>query len=182
MKHESPLDPLLKQINSALPLSAGLKECLSKFTNIRYYPRDFVFVKLGDVLHGMAMILKGMTYAGGEKSRWMATEGHLLTPAYKNGRDIIAQWNITVLEDSFVAFIQYPDIIKIIKEFPGFEKAIQTMQVKYNENIAFHDNLAMKTSFTEKLQAIRVQYPGPENKAEQNRIARYLGITAEEYN
>lgn len=185
MKHETPLDPLLKQISSTMPVTKALEESLAGVTSIRYYPQGFVLVKAGETVQSLAVMLKGMAHAssaesGNETSHWFATESHLLTPAVKNGQDIIAPHNVTVLEDSFIAFIAYTDLNKIIQQEPGFARAVQNMQVKYNNNISLREDL-MKKDTRQKMRSFAEQYPGLQHKAHIHRIARYLDITPAEY-
>jgi CRP-like cAMP-binding protein len=186
MKHESPLDPLLKQISNCLPLSAAVKECLSEYTNIRYYPRHFVFQKPGELVSGLCMLLKGFAVAGDNEagtgiSYWFASEGQLLTPAVKNGRDSNAHYNITVLEDSFIAFITYEHLAKITEAFPAFANAIHEMQAKYNINTGFRENLLKHNNVSERLRFFQLAYPGLENRIESSRITSYLSISQNEY-
>lgn len=185
MKNETPLEPLLKQISSAVPVTRALQESLSGFTNIRYYPQDFILIKAGEVVRGLTVMLKGVAHASGKESGndtsyWFATESHLLTPAVKNGRDIIAAHDVTVLEDSFIAFITYADISRMVQEMPDFARAVQSMQVKYNNNISFREGIKKQDS-TQKLRSLKEQHPGLEHRASPMRITNYLDITPEEF-
>ncbi len=186
MKHESPLDPLLKQISSSMLLSAGLKERLSEFTNIRYYPRQFVVLKKGEMVNGVYIMLKGLAHATADAgaaavSSWFATEGHLLTPAYKNGRDIIVEQPVTVLEDSFIAYILYADMARITHEYPDFSRAIATMQQRYTSNQAFRAHL-LQAPDEDRLRQVHTQYPGLYNRVEQARVAAFLDMNVARYN
>jgi hypothetical protein len=186
MKHESPLDPLLKQIGHCLPLGTALKECLSEYTNIRYYPRHFVFQKPGELVNGLSMVLKGFAVTGDPgmgtgTSLWFASEGQLLTPAVKNNRDLYAHHHITILEDSFIAFIAYEDLVKITGLFPDFATAINEMQAKHNINTGFRENLLKHDNAPERLRFFQMAYPGLESRTELSRITSYLNISNHEY-
>lgn len=185
MKNESPLEPLLKQIGGAMTVTKALEESLAGVANIRYYPQGFVLVKAGEVVQSLAVMLKGMAHAsssetGTETSYWFATESHLLTPAVKNGRDIIAPHNVTILEDSFIAFIPYTELNKIIHQEPGFARAVQQLQEKYNNNIALREYLK-KQDARQRMRSLTEHFPGLQHKAHIRRMASYLEITPEEY-
>lgn len=183
MKNESPLDPLLKLIGSVIPVTPDMEACLSGLTSIRYYPRDFVLARAGETIPGLSVMLKGLAHASGTEngaptSYWFAAEGQLLAPAVKNGRDIIAPNQVTVLEDSFIAFIPYPVLNSLAGTAAAqdFSKVIQYLQQQYNANLALREAVR-KQEAAQRLRSLQHYYPRLEHRAGATLVAAYLGLT-----
>ncbi|MFZ6014004.1 MAG: Crp/Fnr family transcriptional regulator [Bacteroidota bacterium] len=176
---------ILQSVSRHIQLSKDEMEVFTSILKPRKLKKRQYLLQAGDVCRFEHFINKGCLRAymvndkGQEHNVMFGIEGWWISDLYSFLTDTPATLHIEALEDSEVFCIEKPDVERLYREVPKFERFFRI--ILQNAFIASQQRILAEISQTaeERYNAFVKKYPAFEQRIPQNQIASYLGITPE---
>lgn len=179
--HERLVESILNKVNFSVE---ELEQLKSFFIPKKIRKRQYI-LNAGDSCQYITFVEKGLLRSftadddGQEYVVQFAIEGWWITDMASFVSGEAALYNIEALEDSEVLNLSRPAMDEMINRHPGMERYFRLLM--QNNIVALQRRAVayMSLSAEEKYLKLMEVYPGIMNRAPQQQIASYLGITPE---
>ena len=175
---------LLKGINQIYPVSAALKQDLSKFISIEKVRRKTHLLKEGQIFKRMYFIENGIARAyyyeeDKEITSWFMKEGDFIISVHSFYKQMPSRENIEVLEEAVLASISYQDLHSLYLKHLEFN-IIGRVLTEHYYSLSEERLFAMRQmTAKQRFDFFIENYPGIITRVPLKQVASFLRMTPE---